>query len=283
MKHRSLSTTLFAVSAALLGAVGCLSTTEPGEEVNDDVVGQPGTGGAAMGSGGSVGSTGGAPPGTGGEVAVGTGGMPAGTGGGFEPEEPLPVDLFLPLTLTDSYAPTGFMGKLGTDPEDVGTLDPTLDEVTSLVMDLEGCTDRPAGAVGECYKVTWTPLQLAADGGTWAGAYFQGPAGEANWGTVAGPVIEQGATKISFNAWTEAGGSLDLEFFAGGIGDLGSAYADTFSTKVLVTVGDDIAASAQEISLVGQPYEMVIGGFGWALPVTTLEPVVFYIDNIVWE
>ena len=281
MMHRSLCTSMFAVSAALLGAVGCLSTTEPSEEDNnDEVVGEPGTGGAPMATGG------GAPVdmGTGGEVSMATGGMMAGTGGGgFEPKEPLPVDLFLPVTLTDSYAPTGFMGKLGTDPDDAGTLDPTLDEVTSLTMDLEGCTDRPEGAVGECYKVTWTPLQLAADGGTWAGAYFQGPAGEANWGTAAGPVIEQGATKITFNAWTETGESLDLEFFAGGIGDLGSAYADSFSTKILVTVGDDIATSGQEISLVGQPYEMVIGGFGWALPVTSLDPIVFYIDNIVWE
>ena len=49
-------------------------------------------------------------------------------------------------------------------------------------------------------------------------------------------MIEQGATKISFNAWTETGESLDLEFFAGGIGDLGSAYADSFSSKILVTV-----------------------------------------------
>ena len=280
MMHRSLCTSMFAVSAALLGAVGCLSTAEPSEEDNNDqVVGEPGTGG----TGGAPTGTGGAPAGSGGDVAMGTGGMMLGTGGGFVDPDPLPVDLFLPVTLTDSYAPTGFMGKLGTDPDDVGTLDPTLDEVTSLEMDLEGCTERPEGAVGECYKVTWTPLQLAADGGTWAGAYFQGPAGEANWGTAAGPVIEQGATKISFNAWTETGESLDLEFFAGGIGDLGSAYADSFSTKILVTIGDDIAASGQEISLAGQPYEMVIGGFGWALPVTSLDPIVFYIDNIVWE
>jgi hypothetical protein len=280
MTHRSLSTTFFAVSAALIGAVGCLSTADPVGDGDMDVVGGTGavaaTGGSSpIGSGGAVAATGGA--------VAGTGGAVAGTGGGFVEPEPLPVDLFLPVTLTDSYAPTGFMGKLGTDPDMPGTLDPTMDEVTSLVMDEAGCPERPADAVGLCYKVTWTPLQLAADGGTWVGAYFQGPAGEANWGTVAGPVIEQGATKISFNAWTDTGESLDLEFFAGGIGDLGSAFADSFSTKVLVTVGDDIAASGQEINLVGQPYEMVIGGFGWALPVTSLDPIVFYLDNVVWE
>lgn len=269
MKHRIFHTTLIPFCcASVLGTVGCISSTEPDTKADEEVVGATNTGGAAPSEEQPMASTGGSEP-------AATGGS-----GGFEPPEPLPVELFLPVTVTDSYAPAGFMGKLGLD--EAGDFDPTLDEVEGIVMDEEGCTDRPEGAVGACYKVTYTPQQLAADGGTWAGVFFQSPA--LNWGEQPGKVIEQGATKVSFNAWSESGETVDVEFLSGGLGDLGSAYADTFSSKSgKLTLADDVAASGLEISLAGQPYEMVLGGFGWVIETDSLDPIVFYIDNVVWD
>lgn len=270
MKHRIFQTALIPFCcASLLGAAGCISSTEPGAESEEEVVGGTSTGGVAPAEEEEE------------EVASTGGTTPSGTGGsGFEDPEPLPVELYLPVTVTDSYAPAGFMGKLGLD--EAGDFDPTLDEVEGIVMDEEGCTDRPEGAVGACFKVTYTPQQLAADGGTWAGVFFQSPA--LNWGEQPGKVIEQGATKVSFNAWSESGESVAVEFLSGGLGDLGTAYADTFSSKSgKVTLADSVAASGQEISLAGQPYEMVLGGFGWVIETDSLDPIVFYIDNVVWD
>src|SRR4051812_9792574 len=57
----------------------------------------------------------------------------------------------LPLTLSDVFAPSGYMGD-GATPG-------------GIVVDTTAClTPRPAGAVGDCYKVTYTP---GAQG--WAG------------------------------------------------------------------------------------------------------------------
>jgi hypothetical protein len=201
--------------------------------------------------------------------------------------EPLDVEAYLPVTVTDYFAPSGFMGQQnGTEdlPDAVDPEDP--DEIQGITMDLEGCAaeDRPAGAAGECFKVTYQPQYLTpcevegCAATTWAGAFFQSPA--LNWGEEAGTVIEQGATKIVFTAWSDSGEDLDLIFIAGGLGNLGSNYADTFKKEVDQTITG--TPTQYELDLTGQNYEMVLGGFCWVVEASSLDPIVFYLDDIRW-
>lgn len=214
--------------------------------------------------------------------AVGDGdgdGSPTGTGGTAPEEEDvssLPVEATLPMVVTEFFGPSGFMGAELEMPH----------EVEGITMDPEGCPERPEGAVGECFKVTYQPQNLYpgaspdAPEATWAGAFFQNP--EGNWGEERGVIVEAGATKLTFNAWTETG-ELSVEFLSGGIGNLGTAYLDTFESNLTFTLTSDIAASAHEISLTNARYHNVLGGFGWVLSTESLDEIVFYIDNIVWE
>ncbi len=213
------------------------------------------------------------------EVPVGDGdgdSTPTGTGGSMSVNlEDLPVEAPLPMIVTDFFGPSGFMGAELELPH----------EVDGITMDVEGCTDRPEGALGECFKITYKPQNLYpgpsldTPEATWAGVFFQNP--EENWGEARGVIVEPGATKITFNAWTESG-ELLVEFLSGGIGNLGTAYADTFKSNLSVTLTDDLSSSAYEISLVGMRYHNVLGGFGWVLSTDSLDEIVFYLDNVVW-
>jgi hypothetical protein len=239
--------------AALVCAVACAAeTTDDGKS---NTAPEPAeTGGA--GTGGTTTSTGGTPSGEGGEAPTGTGGTePTG------PVEPLPV------TVTALFAPSGFMGREG-----------TLNETDGIVMDPAGCPSRAEGAVGDCYAVTWTPQELdEMTGESWAGAFFQNPDG--NWGEEPGVRIEEGATKITFTAWAEQDDQT-VVFLAGGIGNLGTAYADTFKVETEFTISSEPAT--YELDLVGSQYDQVLGGFGWVLKTDSTTPIKIFIDDVQW-
>lgn len=276
MKLKLKALPVFSLLTVLAGASACATTAaEPAGDGDGDTTAPVGDGGGTatggIGAGGAA--TGGAGTATGGSF---------GTGG----SAPLEVEAFLPMTVTDYFAPSGMMGEKNTE------IEPAVpDEVEGIVMDSEGCAaeSRPAGAAGECFKVTYTPQylnpctpqQLEADpeceGTTWAGAFFQSP--ENNWGTDPGVVVEKGATKIVFTAWTDAG-EQELNFIAGGIGDLSTEFADTFKTEVSYTV--TTTPTQYEIDLTNQNYEMVLGGFCWTVAAVSSDDVVFYLDDIRW-
>lgn len=275
LQLKPLSLASFVVAG--FGATACVTATVDPPETEDDTIVE-GDGDESMTP------AGGAPPVTPG----GSGGLPFGTGG--TNSEPLPVEAFLPLTVSDYYAASGFMGMDNSMVEtESGT--PPLDEVEGLTMDPMGCVeeDRPEGAVGECYHVNYQPqylnctaVELETDpdcenGSTWVGMYFQSPS--MNWGELQGTVIEAGATKVVFYAWTD-GDDMDVNFLAGGVGNLGTAYADTFKIEVPMTI--TATPTQYEISLASAKYEDVIAAFGWTIEAQGMAERNFYLDDIRW-
>ena len=169
----------------------------------------------------------------------------------------------LPLTLSDVFAPSGYMGD-GATPG-------------AIQVDTTACkTPRPAGAVGDCYKVTYTPGTLG-----WAGVYWQYPAN--NWGASPGKQIEAGATKVAFYAAGAAGGEL-VQFLAGGENDGTLPYHDAFKVTQNQTLTSALAP--YNVDLTGHTYDSgVLGGFAWLVtaPLGSTAPIVFYLDAITWQ
>jgi hypothetical protein len=244
---------------ALALAVACAAASNDPTQGSSQHAPQPAaeTGGTT-GTGGSVNNA------MGGAVTTMGGQAPTGTGGSTPTGPILP----LPITVTDVFAPSGFMGREGTKKE-----------VDGIKMDAAGCPMRAAGAVGLCYAITYTPQELdSMTGETWAGVFFQNPDG--NWGTDQGVRIAPGATKVSFTGWAEHDGQ-QVEFLVGGVGNLGTPYADTFKVDTVLSLTSQPAT--YELDLTGATYDAVIGGFGWVLKADSLDPVKFYIDDIQWE
>ena len=250
-------TTTFAGLALTLVAstlVACASET-----VDDG-----GEGGAPMASGGSSSTTGGSTAAGGSTGGGDTGGSGGGSGGGA----PFTPDVMLPFAVDDHFVPSGFMGR-----EDPGGAK----EVEGIVFTPDVCPERPEGAEGTCHEVTYTPQALDSEvNSTWAGVFWQ--SSDKNWGELQGNAVEPGATKIVFTAWAEA--PLDIQFLAGGIGDLSSEYQDTF--KVTSDVSLTTELQEFELDLSNSSYQYVIGGFGWVIEASSTDPIVFYIDDIRW-
>lgn len=261
-----------------LAASACVTASVDPAESDQDVVAEgDGDGDGDMDTSASGGTTG--TTGSGG--AFGSGGMS---------DEPLPVEAYLPMTVTDYYAASGFMGADNSMVVTEGDT-PPLDEVEGLTMDPLGCdaSERPVGAVGECYHVHYEPqylnctaVQLETDpncenGSTWVGMFFQSPS--MNWGELQGTVIEAGATKIVFSAWTEEG-ELDIDFLAGGVGNLGTAHVDSF--KLIQPTTITAVPTEYSLSLASATYEDVIAAFGWVLEKEGPDSLDFYIDDIRW-
>ncbi len=176
---------------------------------------------------------------------------------------PATTSAALPLTVSDVFAPSGYMGD-GATPG-------------GIVVDTTTClTPRPAGAVGDCYKVTYTPGTQG-----WAGVYWQYPAN--NWGASPGKLITAGATKVAFYAAGAAGGEA-LQFVVGGENDGTLPYHDAFKVTQNQTL--TAALAPYSVDLGGHAYDTgVLGGFAWlaTAPVGSVAPIVFYLDSITWQ
>jgi hypothetical protein len=179
------------------------------------------------------------------------------------PDSGAPAATSLPLTVSDFFAPSGYMGD-GATPG-------------AVTVDTTACKmPRPTGAVGDCYAVTYTPGSLA-----WAGVYWQYPAN--NWGAAPGKQIEAGATKVSFFAAGKTGGEV-VQFLSGGENDGTLPYHDAF--KVMQTVTLTTTLSPVTIDLTGHAYDTgVLGAFAWLVtaPAGSTAPIAFYLDAITWE
>jgi hypothetical protein len=190
-----------------------------------------------------------------------------GAGGTLAPDNG-PVSL--PFVVSTEFAPSGFMGDSPTDFNQV-----------KLSSATAACIARQAGAQGNCYTVSWAPTFLSGQKSAWVGVYWQYPSD--NWGAKVGRPIAAGATKVTFVAAGAAGGE-QVNFIVGGVntsGDAGLPNSDSFMSNTEATLTTSWAP--YEVSLVGDTYSSVIGGFAWSVTTTSTTPVAFYIDNIEWE
>lgn len=208
-----------------------------------------GSGGAADGSPPPSGQTGsGGAVGSGG--AAGAGGF-SGSGGG----------LTLPVTVTAHYIPSGWFG----DAETMAAFTDAARVPIKLIAPANDgpCAARVSGSVGQCMKVTYSPI--VRDGGAvgYAGVALLGPAGQ--------PAhrIAQGARIISARVAGAVGGErVDFTF--------GNNAADGFSSKVIST----LTTTWQEVSysLAGVPYDRIANPFTWGSE--SPAPITFYYDNV---
>ena len=190
------------------------------------------------------------------------GGMPD----GGEPGAPPPGNtaVSLPFTVSDYFFPSGFMGDGQTSP-------------TAVVVSSTACQrPRPTGAVGDCYRVTFTPGDLG-----WAGVYWQYP--ENNWGASPGKPVEAGASRVTFYAAGAAGGEM-LQLLIGGESNAKLPYQDSFKATSMITL--TTTPMLYEVDISGRNYDSgVLGAFGWTLiaPTGAKAPIVFFLDSIRWE
>jgi hypothetical protein len=177
---------------------------------------------------------------------------------------PTVFPLTLPMTVSDYFAPSGYMGDGASS-------------TTAIVMDTATClVPRPANATGDCYRVTYTPGSTG-----WGGVFWQYPAN--NWGAKPGKLSEAGATKVTFQAAGTKGGE-SVTFQVGGISDVTLPYHDSFKVTQQETL--TTALAPYPIDLSGKTYDAgVLGAFAWtvAAPSGSSTPIVFYLDTILWE
>lgn len=170
----------------------------------------------------------------------------------------------LPLTVSDYFFPSGFMGD--------GQI-----SSTAIVVSSSACQrPRPAGAVGDCYRATFTPGALG-----WAGVYWQYP--ENNWGASPGKRVEAGASRVTFYAAGAVGGEA-LQLLVGGESNAKLPYQDSFKVMSAITLTRTLTQYQVDIS--GRNYDSgVLGAFGWTLvaPTGAKAPIVFFLDSIRWE
>jgi hypothetical protein len=144
--------------------------------------------------------------------------------------------------------------------------------IGAVTMDRDACGERAPGAIGDCYKVRYAPS-------TWAGVYWQYPSN--NWGAKPGRAIRPGARRVS--AWAKgARGGEWVELHVGGIASL--EYRDTLDVMGTFTLTTAWQKVTLDVS--AATYDRVIGGFGWVAKAPLSkggEPIVFYIDGIMWE
>ncbi len=188
----------------------------------------------------------------------------AGCAAGADTEPPGLGPPELPLAVSSVFAPSGYMG------DGAGG--------TAVVADTE-CTARPSGARGDCYRFTYTAGPML-----WSGVYWQYPPN--NWGAAEGMAMPAGASHVAFYAAGAAGGEI-LTIKIGGIRDATLPFSDTMSAQGTFTLTTEM--TRYTVDLGGQPYDKVIGGFSWATAYpegtdpATAAPIMFFLDDVVWE
>ena len=177
---------------------------------------------------------------------------------GDPPVEPIPV----PFVVSDYYSPDGYYG----DGETRGYLD-----VQRV------CPDRPPGAAGDCYAVSYTvgPRKFA-------GVFWQYP--HNNWGIDRGRQIAGGATRITFSVRGRAGGER-VKFSAGQ--STTPRYHDVFHLSPLEATLST-GWTDQTVLLRGETYngpDGLIGAFEVAFDGSASkigDSFVFYLTNLRW-
>jgi hypothetical protein len=232
-----------------------------------------GTAGSSAGTTGSGGSTAGA-TGTAGDPGPGVAGTngAAGTGGGAAgttADTSLVIPSTFPVAVTDYWYPSGWDGDATTTATFATNPPIKIDDMTAATTG--PCSKRATGAIGKCFKVTYTPVA----GGQYASVALIPviPGGNMpNYGDATmAPHVPTGAMKITaevagdvggetvqFNLWDHNAANLFMPTFPTG------AAAQNWQ-KITFTIGDP-------------SYDKVLSPFGWSSSSTT--PISFYYDDI---
>jgi len=177
----------------------------------------------------------------------------------------------LPFTVDQVYISSGYMG----DGQTMGAVN----MIPSLPPDNKDCNGQRSSATakGVCHQASYTPP--ATTPMLWAGVYWQYPSN--NWGEKNGFPVPPGATQVTFYAKGSVGGEK-VTFLAGGIADPAKAHQDTLKSSVDVTL--TTTWTAYTISVSGQSYTDILGGFGWTMKAVDAHTGgSFFIDDIQWQ
>jgi hypothetical protein len=183
-----------------------------------------------------------------------------------------PELLSAPFTVSDYFVPSGYMGDASV-------------KVTPkpMQLDYDACSARPAGALGDCYRFTYTPAPVGNGGVGWGGVYWQSPAN--NWGQDAPQAVRAGATRVSVVAAGGSGGEI-VSLLVGGLSatDPDGAplpFADTFKAELDVVLTTEPTRYEVPIPADAQ-YDHVVGGFGFSVTAVGPTAQVLYFDDIRW-
>jgi hypothetical protein len=161
------------------------------------------------------------------------------------------TDITFPMAVDGYFFVTGYSG----------------DGETGNVVE-GSCPQRGGEARGDCHSFTYAP-----GGAGWAAVFWQYP--HDNWGGAPGRTIPEGATAISFYAWSEAGGEK-VQFGAGLDGQ------DSFGVKTpeltMTTEPTRYTISLADVAVCDD----VVSAFLWSAPAPSAS-MVLYVDDIVWE
>ena len=159
----------------------------------------------------------------------------------------------LPFYLDEHFAASGYMGDA---------------EVPGNLIDTP-CQDDEVNDTAHCHRFTVAP---GTEG--WSGLWWQSPAD--NWGEVAGLglLIESGAQKVKFKAWSATGGEV-IDFFVGYSSDGFTA------SKPLVTLTTE--PTVYEVDINCYTYQHVAGGFGWSVDTAELQEAAnIFVAEVEW-
>ncbi|HEY2729971.1 MAG TPA: hypothetical protein VGK52_08510 [Polyangia bacterium] len=243
--------------------------------------GTAGTGAAGTGAAGSAGSAGSAAGGTG--TAGDSGGDNGGSTGaagdsstGAAGTSSPPVDRSittsaLPVAVTAYWYPSGWDGDPATVSQFTAKPAPiTIEDQTTTKPTTGPCANRVAGAVGDCFKITYTPV--AADGGSTHASVGLIPAipndGRPSFDPTVAPHVPPGAMKMTAQVAGDVGGeAVTFNLW-------GTDQIDLFTP----TLPAGQAWQKLSLPLTGVAYDKVQSPFGWYSASTT--PIVFYYDDI---
>jgi hypothetical protein len=235
-----------------------------------------GTGGSTTGIGGSTGTGGaGVAGGAGGAAgdANGAAGSAAGAGGGAgtaPADNGLRITDAFPIAVTKYWYPSGWDGDAVTFAA-FNNVPPPI-KIEMMTGATSGpCSKRVANAIGDCFKVTYTPVSQdgGAPGHASVGLIPVIPGGgmpNYNDPTMA-PHVPAGATTITAEVAGDKGGEqVQFNLWDSNQGELfmPTLTADQAWQKIPVTIP--------------QPYDQELSPFGWYSASTT--PIVFYYDDV---
>jgi hypothetical protein len=220
-----------------------------------------GAAGSTTGVGGTTGAAG---------QTTGAAGSTTGAAGAAPTDNGLKINDPFPVAVTKYWYPSGWDGDPGTVAAFGATPAPIKIEMMTGAT-TGPCSKRVAGAVGDCFKITYTPV--AMDGGASGHAsvaLIPNIPGSAtpNFGDATmAPHVPQGATTITAEVAGDKGGET-----------VSFNLWDAFQTEVFSpTLTADQAWQKLSVTI-PQPYDQELSPFGWGSASTT--PIVFYYDDV---
>jgi hypothetical protein len=237
------------------------------------VGGTGGSVGGTAGASGTAGSVGGTAGSAGGTAGAGTAGDMGGTAGAAVDNTPI---LPLPVAVTSYWYPSGWAGDANTMA--AFNLTPPPITITDMSTATTGpCSHRVAGALGACYKITYTPV-AQPDGGAPGNASVSllanlpgvNPPTPNFVDNTMTPRVAPGAMRAAVQVAGDVGGENVL-FNLGSATD--GAYFDMQFT------GTTLTTNWQQLTTAIQPgYAHILSPFGWGSSSTT--PITFYYDDV---